>query len=58
MKRLLLAALALPLVAHAQTFPSKAIHLVAPYAAGGAMDLTSRSLAAVMTESLGQSVVV
>jgi tripartite-type tricarboxylate transporter receptor subunit TctC len=58
MKRLLLAALALPLVAQAQTFPARAIHLVAPYAAGGAMDLTARSLAAVMSESLGQSVVV
>jgi tripartite-type tricarboxylate transporter receptor subunit TctC len=58
MKRLLLAALALPLLAQAQAFPSKPIHLVAPYAAGGAMDLTSRSLAAVMSESLGQSVVV
>ena len=58
MKRLLLAALALPLVAQAQPFPSKPIHLVAPYAAGGAMDLTARSLAAVMSESLGQSVVV
>ena len=58
MKRLLLAALALPLAAQAQTFPSKPIHLVAPYAAGGAMDLTARSLAAVMSESIGQQVVV
>ena len=44
--------------AAAQAWPAKPIHLVAPYAAGGAMDLTSRSLAAVMSESLGQSVVV
>ena len=58
MKRLLWAALALPLVAQAQTFPARAIHLVAPYAAGGAMDLTARSLAAVMSESIGQQVVV
>jgi tripartite-type tricarboxylate transporter receptor subunit TctC len=58
MKRLLLAALALPLVAQAQTFPAKPIHLVAPYAAGGAMDLTARSVAAVMSESIGQQVVV
>jgi tripartite-type tricarboxylate transporter receptor subunit TctC len=58
MKRLLLAALALPLVAQAQTFPARAIHLVAPYAAGGALDLTARSLAAVMSESIGQQVVV
>src|SRR5512134_1250806 len=58
MKRLLLAALALPLFAQAQGFPVKPIHLVAPYAAGGAMDLTARSVAAVMSESLGQQVVV
>lgn len=42
----------------AQTWPAKPIHLVAPYAAGGAMDLTARSLAAVMSESIGQQVVV
>jgi tripartite-type tricarboxylate transporter receptor subunit TctC len=53
-----LAALALPLVALAQTFPARTIHLVAPYAAGGAMDLTARSVAAVMSESIGQQVVV
>src|SRR5688572_6044371 len=58
MKRLLWAALALPLVAQAQTFPARSIHLVAPYAAGGAMDQTARSLAAVMSESIGQQVVV
>jgi tripartite-type tricarboxylate transporter receptor subunit TctC len=59
MRRLLtLLACALPLAVAAQTFPVKAIHIVVPYAAGGAMDLTTRSLAAVMTESLGQSVVV
>lgn len=49
---------ALPALALAQAFPSRAIHIVVPYAAGGAMDLTTRSLAAVMTESMGQSVVV
>jgi tripartite-type tricarboxylate transporter receptor subunit TctC len=42
----------------AQPFPSKPIHIVAPYAAGGAMDLVSRALAAVMTESLKVQVVV
>ena len=42
----------------AQIWPAKSIHIVVPYAAGGAMDLTTRSLAAVMTESIGQSVVV
>jgi tripartite-type tricarboxylate transporter receptor subunit TctC len=37
---------------------SKPIHIVAPYAAGGAMDLVSRALAAVMTDSLKTQVVV
>jgi tripartite-type tricarboxylate transporter receptor subunit TctC len=53
-----LLALAVPLLAAAQQFPQKPIHVIVPYAAGGAMDLTARSLAAVMTESMGQSVVV
>jgi tripartite-type tricarboxylate transporter receptor subunit TctC len=53
-----LLAIALPLCAAAQSFPQKPVHVVVPYATGGAMDLTARSLAAVMTESLGQSVVV
>jgi tripartite-type tricarboxylate transporter receptor subunit TctC len=62
-KRILFAALAALCAAFsvttlAQTWPAKTIHIVVPYAAGGAMDLTARSLAAVMTESLGQSVVV
>ena len=42
----------------AQTWPAKPIHIVAPYAAGGAMDLTARSLAAVMSETIGAQVVV
>ena len=60
MMRIILPALAaiVPLVAAAQQFPAKPIHIVAPYAAGGAMDLVSRSLAAVMSESIGQQVVV
>jgi len=44
--------------AGAQQFPARPIHIVAPYAAGGAMDLTARSIAAVMSETIGQSVVV
>ena len=60
MKRIIPAALlALASIgAGAQQFPAKPIHLVAPYAAGGAMDLTARSIAAVMSETIGQSVVV
>jgi tripartite-type tricarboxylate transporter receptor subunit TctC len=59
MQRILFAALALFCAgAFAQTWPARTIHVIVPYAAGGAMDLTARSLAAVMSESLGQSVVV
>ena len=58
-QRILFAALAgLCGGAFAQTWPSKPIHIVAPYAAGGAMDLTARSLAAVMSETIGAQVVV
>jgi tripartite-type tricarboxylate transporter receptor subunit TctC len=49
---------AFSLSAFAQTWPAKSIHVIVPYAAGGAMDLTARSLAAVMSETIGQSVVV
>jgi tripartite-type tricarboxylate transporter receptor subunit TctC len=59
LKRLLFAALAAFCAgALAQPWPSKPIHIVAPYAAGGAMDLVSRALAAVMTDSLKAQVVV
>src|SRR5919106_3962079 len=59
MQRILFAALALFCAsALAQAWPARTIHIVVPYAAGGAMDLTACSLAAVMTEPLGQSVVV
>ena len=44
---------ALSFVAAAQQYPAKPIHLVATFAAGGAMDLTARSMAAVMAESFG-----
>jgi tripartite-type tricarboxylate transporter receptor subunit TctC len=47
-------------VSQAQTvsYPSKPITLVVPFAAGGPTDVVARTLAAVMTKSLGQSVVV
>ena len=59
MKRLVAAAvLALSSVgAPAQQFPVKPIQLVVTLAAGGAMDLTARSMAAVISESFGQVVV-
>lgn len=42
----------------AQTFPSKAIHIVVPNAAGGAADLTSRTVGQKISETLGQPVIV
>lgn len=39
-------------------FPSKSITMIVPYAAGGASDLSARTLAAEMEGELGQSIVV
>jgi tripartite-type tricarboxylate transporter receptor subunit TctC len=52
------AALAFAAPTHAQTFPSKPITLVVPFAAGGPTDVVARTLGASMTRILGQSVVV
>ncbi|MEX0591263.1 MAG: tripartite tricarboxylate transporter substrate binding protein [Xanthobacteraceae bacterium] len=53
-----LAALASTGSALAQNFPERPIMLVNPYAAGGPADLLARTVAASMTETLGQPVVV
>jgi tripartite-type tricarboxylate transporter receptor subunit TctC len=44
--------------AHAQSYPSKPVVLVVPFAAGGPTDVVARTLAQSMTKTLGQSVVV
>jgi tripartite-type tricarboxylate transporter receptor subunit TctC len=44
--------------AHAQAFPNRAIRIVVPYAPGGTSDILARTLAARMTDSLGQQVLV
>jgi tripartite-type tricarboxylate transporter receptor subunit TctC len=46
------------LVAQAPVYPTKPIKLVVPFSPGGASDLTARTLAQKMGESMGQSVVV
>ena len=42
----------------AQTFPSRPIRLIVPFAAGGPIDLLSRTIATKLTETIGQPVVV
>ena len=45
-------------VAHAQTYPTRPITMVVPYAAGGAFDVIGRIVAVRMAELLGQPVIV
>jgi len=61
MNRLVLAAwlgsaLLAPSPAAAQSYPSKPIHLILPYAPGGIIDTAGRNLAVRLSESIGQSV--
>src|SRR5262245_59232852 len=60
MKRRLLALLALGLLSlpAAAQYPSKAIRLVSPFPPGGSVDVVGRLLAAKLSESLGQQMVV
>ena len=44
--------------AHAQTYPTKPIRLVVPFAPGGSSSIVARSFAAEMEKSLGQSLVI
>lgn len=51
-------AAALPTVSRADTFPSKPITLLVPFAPGGIADITARSVAQAMGPLLGQTIVV
>ena len=53
-----LAAAAAALPAAAQTYPSKPIRLVSPFPPGGSVDVVGRLLAAKLSESMGQQMVV
>ncbi len=51
-------ALLIPFGAQAQTYPSKPVQIIVPYAPGGSTDLAARVLAAKLTEQWRQQVVV
>src|SRR5436190_14340410 len=51
-------ALALAATAAAQTYPSKPVRLIVPFAAGGNVDITARQIAPGVSELLGQNVIV
>jgi tripartite-type tricarboxylate transporter receptor subunit TctC len=60
-KRFFASCLLATLAAHAavaQTFPGKPIRIVVPFGAGGVADLTARTVAQKLSESLGQPVVI
>jgi tripartite-type tricarboxylate transporter receptor subunit TctC len=45
-------------IARAETYPSRPVHLIAPFPAGGAADLISRLIGQPLSERLGQPVVI
>jgi len=45
-------------LAQSSQFPSKPLHLIAPFAPGGALDLIARGVGAKLSESMGQPVIV
>jgi tripartite-type tricarboxylate transporter receptor subunit TctC len=57
-KSLAAAAAVWPLAAQAQTYPSRPVVMVVPYAAGGTFDVMGRFMATRMGELLGQPVIV
>ena len=58
MKRFLLAALAAPLLAFAQSWPAKPLHYIVPFPPGAFNDTLARTLGAELPRTLGQPVIV
>jgi tripartite-type tricarboxylate transporter receptor subunit TctC len=54
----LIATATLAPTASAQTYPTRPIHIVVPYAAGGITDILARALGRRLSETLGQPVVI
>ncbi|MBR0755491.1 tripartite tricarboxylate transporter substrate binding protein [Bradyrhizobium jicamae] len=52
------AALMMATAAQAETFPSKPVHILVPYAAGGAVDVLARTLGQSLAKSWGQQPVI
>ena len=48
----------IPLVAHAQTFPSKPIRIIAPFPPGAGTDTLARTLSGPLSKALGQNIIV
>ena len=48
----------LPMQANAQSYPTKLVRIVVPYAAGGPSDVAARSLAKELGDRLGQQVII
>jgi len=51
-------ATALPGIAQAQTFPTRAMRMIVPFTPGGPNDIIGRMLAQKMSEQMGQSVII
>ena len=58
MKRFLMAWLLAPLLAFAQTYPSKPVRVVVPFAPGGGSDFTGRLIAQKLSERIGTQFIV
>jgi len=58
MMRALLAVLAAPAIAFAQAYPTKPVHMIIPFAPGGASDFVGRIMQPKLAELLGQPIIV